>query len=67
MGRTSKLIWGLGLASGAAVLAVWLLSGPRMDKTRSIIGRKVRTIKNNIPVTRKKRVPDDFEDVHHYV
>ena len=62
MSNTSKIAIGLGLAS-SALLATWLLTGERKQKTTKFISRKAKAMKRN--VKKKQEVFDDSEV--HYV
>ena len=58
-----KIVLGLGIASGA-VLAAYLLTGDRGQRTKNYIVRRVRAQKDNFDAEVKK-VFDDSEA--HYV
>ena len=45
MSTTSKIAIGIGIASGA-LLAAWLLTGSRKEKTKEFISRKTNGLKN---------------------
>jgi hypothetical protein len=61
MSKTSKLAIGVSLASGA-LLAAWLLTGTRKEKTKKIISKGTETIKKSIRKTKTKGgVYDDSE------
>ena len=61
--RTSKIvIGGVGIASGV-LLAAWLLTGSRKEKTKKVLSKGTQTIKRSLQVD-KKHVFDDSE-VHY--
>lgn len=57
-----KLVLGLGIASGA-LLAAYLISGDRGQRTKNYIVRRARYIKETIDVDNKKKV--DEPEVHY--
>ena len=63
MSITGKLAIGVGLASGA-ILAAWLLTGNRKEKTRTLISKGTERIKETLK-NAERRVFDDSEA--HYV
>jgi len=46
MSTTRKIAIGLGVASGA-LLAAWLLTGSRKNKTKEFIAKKAQAIKHS--------------------
>jgi hypothetical protein len=58
MSKTSKLAIGVGLVSGA-LLAAWLLTGTRKEKTKKIISKGTATLKNSLQ--KAKRDEGDSE------
>jgi hypothetical protein len=61
MSATRKIAIGLSVASGA-LLATWLLTGDRKNKTKEFIAKKAKTIKR----TFKKDIGSfDDSDVHY--
>jgi hypothetical protein len=62
MTTTRKIAIGLGLAGGA-LLAAWLLTGTRKQKTKEFIGRKVNDLKKGLQKEKSKF--DDSEA--HYI
>ena len=62
MSNTSKIAIGLGLASGA-LLAAWLLTGDRKQKTKDFVVRKAEDLKKVLKT--EKKAFDDSEI--HYV
>jgi hypothetical protein len=44
MGNTKKIMIGVGLASGA-LLATWLLTGSRKEKTKEFVSKKAQDLK----------------------
>jgi hypothetical protein len=65
MSTTSKIVIGVGLASGA-LLAAWLLTGTRKEKTKKIISKGTERLKQTLKAEDQKRISDDSE-VHFYV
>jgi hypothetical protein len=64
MSKTSKITIGISLASGA-LLAAWLLTGTRKEKTKEIITKGTATLKKTI---KKDRGTGNFDDSEaHYV
>jgi hypothetical protein len=62
MSRTSKIAIGLGVASGA-LLAAWLLTGDRKQKTKEFVSKKADDLKKVLKTERK-----GFDDSEaHYV
>jgi hypothetical protein len=61
MSTTSKIAIGLSIASGA-LLAAWLLTGERGQKTKSFIVRRARNFKNTDKV---EKIPYDDSEVHY--
>ncbi len=51
MSKYSTFAIGIGLASGA-LLAAWLLTGTRKEKTRKFISEKTASIKKSIKTER---------------
>jgi hypothetical protein len=51
MSKTSTFAIGIGLASGA-LLAAWLLTGSRKEKTRKFISSRTASIKKSIKAER---------------
>lgn len=58
MSKSSTLAIGLGLASGA-LLAAWLLTGTRKEKTRKFISERTAGIRKSIRTD--KPVADETE------
>ena len=61
MNGTKKIAIGLGVASGA-LLATWLLTGNRKQKTKEFIIKKSKGIRNSI-----KKVVDSGESDINYI
>ena len=61
MSSTRKIAIGLGIASGALV-AAWLLTGSRKEKTKEFISKKAQGLKNTL---KPKRNNFDDSDVHY--
>ena len=62
MSNARKIIIGVGLASGA-LLATWLLTGSRKEKTKVFVSKKTEDLKKVFKTT--KNSVDDNET--HYV
>jgi hypothetical protein len=63
MSKTSKFTIGVSLASGA-LLAAWLLTGSRKEKTKQIISKVTPVIKKST----KKSQGNGFDDSEaHYI
>jgi len=54
MSTTSKIAIGLGVASGA-LLAAWLLTGSRKQKTKAFISKNAVTLKRSLKPENKRR------------
>src|SRR5687768_7307338 len=62
MSKTSKITIGVSLASGA-LLAAWLLTGTRKEKTKSIISKGTASLKKSI-----KKAEHKYDDSEiHYI
>ena len=59
-----KVVLGLGIASGA-LLAAYLLTGDRGQRTKNYVVRRVRTEKDIVDTAETKKTFDDSEI--HYV
>jgi hypothetical protein len=64
MSTTSKIVIGVGLASGA-LLAAWLLTGNRKEKTVKIISKGTARLKETLKTEDRKSVFDDSEEMHY--
>ena len=62
MNTTRKIVFGLGIASGA-LLTAWLVTGDRGQKTKNYIVRRARNLKDTTKAGEK--IFDDSEI--HYV
>lgn len=62
MSTTRKVIIGLGVAGGA-LLAAWLLTGDRKNKTKEFVAKKAEDLKKNF----KKKEKDYDDSEAHYV
>lgn len=62
MNTTKRIIFGLGIASGA-LLTAWLMTGDRGQKTKNYIVRRARNLKETLKTDEK--IFDDSEI--HYV
>ena len=58
MSTTRKVAIGIGIAGGA-LLAAWLLTGDRKQKTREFIVKKANDLKQM--VKKQDSAPDDME------
>ena len=61
MSKSSTFAIGLGLASGA-LLAAWLLTGDRKEKTKKFISSRTASIKRSIQAD--KHVYDETESYY---
>lgn len=61
MSKSSTFVIGLGLASGA-LLAAWLLTGNRKEKTKKFISARTASIKRSIQAD--KPVYDETESYY---
>jgi len=61
MSTTRKIALGIGLASGA-LLAAWLLTGDRKQKTKQFITKNAGNLKK---VLKTEKGPFDDSDVHY--
>ena len=61
MSTTSKIAIGVGLASGA-LLAAWLLTGSRKEKTKKFVSKKAQNLKETLKTSKK---PFDDSEVHY--
>ncbi|HEY0741745.1 MAG TPA: hypothetical protein VGD40_09790 [Chryseosolibacter sp.] len=64
MSTTSKIVIGVGLAS-SALLAAWLLTGTRKEKTKRFISKGTERIKQTIKTEPKARPVFDDSEVHY--
>jgi 3-polyprenyl-4-hydroxybenzoate decarboxylase len=62
MSSTKKIIIGVGLASGA-LLATWLLTGSRKQKTKEFVSKKAEDLKKAFNADKKSF----HDDEAHYV
>jgi hypothetical protein len=62
MKTTSKVVIGLGVAAGGALLAAWLLTGNRKTKTKDFVSKKVVDLKQAFKKTTK--VVDEAENLY---
>lgn len=63
MSTTRKIIIGVGLASGA-LLAAWLLTGTRKEKTKTFVAKSAKSLNRRLKKEPKKEVLED-SDVHY--
>jgi len=64
MNSMKKVVLGLGIASGA-LLAAYLLTGDRAQRTKNYVVRRARTQKDAVDTADTKKAFDDSEI--HYV
>lgn len=64
MNTTSKIAIGVGLASGA-LLAAWLLTGTRKEKTKKLLVKGTARLQKTLKTENQSKVFDDSEV--HYV
>lgn len=62
MSATRKIAIGLGLAGGA-LLAAWLLTGSRKQKTKDFVVRNAQNLKHALKTEKKEKMDDS--DVHY--
>jgi len=60
MGTTSKLAIGVSIASGV-LLAAWLLTGTRKEKTKKFIAKGTATLTRTIKQDRTQVIVDDSD------
>ncbi len=58
MTSTGKIAIGLGLAS-SALLAVWLLTGNRKEKTKFFVSQKAGQVKNTLTQQANRKLVND--------
>lgn len=63
MSTTRKIIIGVGLTSGA-LLAAWLLTGSRKQKTKAVVVKGARKLAQSLKTEDNVRVYEDSE-VHY--
>jgi len=57
MNTTKKIAIGIGVASGA-LLAAWLLTGSRKEKTKEFISKKTSDLKNSLKKVENGKVEE---------
>lgn len=62
MSTTRKLALGIGLASGA-LIAAWLLTGDRKQKTKKFITKRADNLKKVLKTDKGR--PFDDSDIHY--
>jgi hypothetical protein len=62
MSKLSKITIGVSLASGA-LLAAWLLTGSRKEKTKKIISKGTESIRKSFK--KAEEMKNDDTDVHY--
>jgi hypothetical protein len=61
MGKTSKFTIGVSVASGV-LLAAWLLTGTRKEKTKKIISKGKATLTRTF---KRVNINDDDSEIHY--
>jgi len=64
MSTTGKIALGVSIAS-SALLAAWLLTGDRKEKTRTLVAKGARTIKGSLKSSKGKGAL--AEDAAYYI
>lgn len=62
MGSMRKILLGLSITSGA-LLAAYLMTGDRSQRTKNYIVRRVKTLKDTLEVEKKKAFDDS--EIHY--
>lgn len=65
MNTTNKIVLGLGIASGAALLATLLMTGERGQKAKSFLVKRARQLKETLNDYEQGRSSDESEI--HYI
>jgi 3-polyprenyl-4-hydroxybenzoate decarboxylase len=63
MSTTRKIMIGVGLASGA-LLAAWLLTGSRKEKTKAFVAKSAKKIGQTLKTEKQEKIHED-SDVHY--
>jgi hypothetical protein len=63
MSTTRKIMIGVGLASGA-LLAAWLLTGSRKEKTKAFVAKGAKKLGQTLKPEKKESVLEE-SDVHY--
>ena len=63
MSTTRKIMIGVGLASGA-LLAAWLLTGSRKEKTKAFVAKGAKKLGQTLKTEKKESVREE-SDVHY--
>ncbi len=64
MSTSGKIVIGVGIASGA-LLAAWLLTGTRKEKTKKLITKGTQRIKQTLDTEPKAKVVFDDSEAHY--
>ena len=64
MNTTKKIALGISLATGALV-ATWLLTGKRKEKTKRYLADKATTVKNSLKSNDSNKKNFDDSDAHY--
>jgi hypothetical protein len=64
MSTSSKIVIGVGIASGA-LLAAWLLTGTRKEMTKKFLTKGTERIKQTLQTEPKAKVVFDDSEVHY--
>jgi 3-polyprenyl-4-hydroxybenzoate decarboxylase len=60
MSTTRKIVIGVGLASGA-LLAAWLLTGSRKEKTKAFVAKGAKKIGQTLKTEKKLEIVDESD------
>jgi 3-polyprenyl-4-hydroxybenzoate decarboxylase len=60
MSTTRKIVIGVGLASGA-LLAAWLLTGSRKEKTKAFVSKGAKKIGQTLKTEKKLEIVDESD------
>ncbi|MBL7838769.1 MAG: hypothetical protein JNJ75_01385 [Cyclobacteriaceae bacterium] len=64
MSTTRKIMIGVGLTSGA-LLAAWLLTGSRKQKTKTFVANEARKLRKRLTTTENKVGVYEDSEVHY--
>jgi len=59
MNTTRKVVLGIGIAGGA-ILAAWLLTGERKQRTRAFVTKKARDLRRSFKKERSQEEMDGY-------
>jgi hypothetical protein len=66
MSTTRKIMIGVGLASGA-LLAAWLLTGSRKQKTKAFVAKSAKTLNKTLKGDKIRKPVSEDQEEHYYV